>query len=143
VLAPGGDGIRGVFEIYSDVTPFLQQINAASARITGATAANQTRVENAALENQRKVESASRKLFLVVGGLLALLYATLLVFVRNGQRIIDEQAHTREQAALREQLWHRDKMAALATMAANVSHEVGNPLAIISGWLRTSHAGRG
>lgn len=133
VLAPGGGRISGVFEIYSDVTPFLRQIDAVSAKIGDVTAANQARVEGAALENQRKVESNSTKLFVIVGGLLALLYVALLVFVRNGQRIIDEQARVREQAALREQLWHREKMAALATMAANASHEVGNPLAIISG----------
>ena len=34
---------------------------------------------------------------------------------------------------MREQEWHRDKMATLGAMSANISHEVGNPLAIISG----------
>jgi signal transduction histidine kinase len=132
VVAPDG-GINGVFEIYSDVTPLLQQIAVASARIGEAAARNQARVEEAATKNQRTVESASTKLLLIVGGLLIFIYAALLFFVRNGQRIIDEEARARERSALREQQWHRDKMATMAAMAANMSHEVGNPLAIISG----------
>ncbi len=125
--------LSGVFEIYSDVTPFLQQIDAGSARVTDVTTRSQARVEQAAIKNQREAAAASSKLLLVVGGLLALVYAALLVFVRNGQRIIDQEARAREQSALGEQRWHRDKMAAMAAMAANISHEVGNPLAIISG----------
>ena len=132
VAAPGG-GISGIFEIYSDVTPLLQQIDAASARIGDVTTRNRARVEEAAARNQRTVESASTKLLLIVAGLLLLIYAALLFFVRTGQRIIDEEARAREQFALREQQWHRDKMATMAAMAANISHEVGNPLAIISG----------
>jgi signal transduction histidine kinase len=132
VVAPDG-GINGVFEIYSDVTPLLQQIAVASARIGDAATRNQARVEDAATKNQRTVESASTKLLLIVGGLLIFIYAALLFFVRNGQRIIDEEARARERSALREQQWHRDKMATMAAMAANMSHEVGNPLAIISG----------
>ena len=132
VVAPGG-GLGGVFEIYSDVTPLLQQIAAASARIGEAATRNQASVEEAATRNQRTVESASTKLLLIVGGLLIFIYAALLFFVRNGQRIIDEEARARERSALREQQWHRDKMATMAAMAANMSHEVGNPLAIISG----------
>jgi signal transduction histidine kinase len=132
VVTPDG-GISGVFEIYSDVTPLLQQIDAASARIGEAAARNQARVEEAATANQRTVEAASTKLLLIVAGLLVFIYGALLFFVRNGQRIIDEEARAREVSALREQQWHRDKMATMAAMAANMSHEVGNPLAIISG----------
>jgi len=131
-VAPGG-AISGVFEIYSDVTPLLQQINAVSARVGEAAARNQPWVEEAATRNQREVESASTRLLLIVGALLVFIYAALLFFVRNGQRLIDEEARAREQSALREQQWHRDKMATMAAMAANISHEVGNPLAIISG----------
>ena len=131
--APGRDEVVGVFEIYADVTPFLGQINAASKKFADIQAANEARVEQAARSNQDKLKASSGRFLAIVGGLLALLYVTSLLIVRHGQRIIDAQSLERAQAAQRERLWHREKMAALATMAANVSHEVGNPLAVISG----------
>ncbi|MFZ2650733.1 MAG: HAMP domain-containing sensor histidine kinase [Burkholderiaceae bacterium] len=133
VRATGRDEVVGVFEIYSDVTPFLGQIQAASKKFTDHSASNEARVEQTARLNQDKVNSSSDRFLLVVGALLALLYAASLLIVHNGQRIIDRQTIAQEQSMRREQLWHRDKMAALAAMAANVSHEVGNPLAVISG----------
>src|SRR6185369_15908241 len=68
-MAPAG-GISGVFEIYSDVTSLLQQIDVTAARIGEAAARNQTRVEEAAARNQRTVESSSTQLLLIVGVLL-------------------------------------------------------------------------
>jgi len=132
VRAPGSDRVVGVFEIYSDATAFLDEIKGAIAEAGSLVAANQAYVQRTAVENQLKVDSSSERLLLIVGGLLALLYIALLLVVRNGQRIIDRQAKVQEAATRREERWHREKMAALAAMAANVSHEVGNPLATIS-----------
>lgn len=128
----GGDRIVGVFEIYSDVTSFLERIKNVSAEVGGLAAANQQGLENAMLQNQRKVGDSSDVFLLIVCSTLAGLYAVLLGIVRIGQRIIDSQAAAQEGAMEREERWHHEKMAALATMAANVAHEVGNPLATIS-----------
>ena len=133
VRAEGSDAVVGVFEIYTDVTPFFGQIQAAAKRFADLTAANQAEVERTARVNEAKVSASSERFLVIVGGLLVLLYVTSLLIVRRGQRIIDRQSLEQAQSAQREQLWHREKMAALATMAANVSHEVGNPLAVISG----------
>jgi signal transduction histidine kinase len=128
-----GDAVVGVVELYSDVTPFLAQIQAASRAFAANIAANEARLSESASANQRSVDDSSDRFLLVVGGLIALLYAASLLIVRAGQRLIDRQTLAQEQAAAREQLWHREKMAALAALAANVSHEVGNPLAVIAG----------
>lgn len=131
--APGRNAVVGVFEIYADVTPFLAQLKATSARFAEITRSNEARVAEAARGNEQTLRSSSDRFLLIVGGLLILLYLVSLLIVRIGQRIIDRQSLAQEQSARREQLWHREKMAALATMAANVSHDVGNPLTVISG----------
>jgi signal transduction histidine kinase len=130
-----GDGatLLGVVELYSDATPFLEQIRSTSRTFAEITAGHQARVADAARGNQAKVEGNSDRFLAIVGGLIVLLYVISLVIVRIGQRIIDRQALAQADAARREQRWHREKMAALATMAANVAHEVGNPLAVIQG----------
>lgn len=127
------DRLAGVFELYSDVTPFLGQIRAARKAFADNIAANEADAARAGQANQRQVEQDSAGFLAIVGGLLMLLYLASLAVVRVGQRHIDRQTLAQEQAALREQQWHREKMAALAAMAANVSHEVGNPLAVIAG----------
>jgi signal transduction histidine kinase len=132
VQMPGG-GLGGVFEVYSDVTPLLQQLESGALRLVEVTARNQERVQQAAERNQALMERASTRLLAVSALVLVAVYLALLLLMRNAQRIIDTEARSREQLAQREQEWHRDKMATMAAMAANISHEVGNPLAIISG----------
>jgi len=133
VVRAGAESVSGVFEIYSDVTPLLQHLDAVSADIGALADANRAKVERAAGRSRDKVSQNSNLHFFLLAALLAALYAALYVLVRNGQRIIDEQAEAHEEAARREHQWHREKMAALATMAAHASHEIGNPLAVICG----------
>ncbi len=131
--AAGDAMIVGVFEVYSDATPFLNQIKDASHRFAAIAAANEAETARISQAKLEEVSANSDGFLAIVGGLLALLYVSTLLIVRRGQRIIDRQAAAQEQAASREQQWHREKMAALSAMADNVSHEVGNPLAVISG----------
>ncbi len=133
VRAVGRDQVEGVFELYSDVTPFLAQARQASQRFASITAGNDVAIDRKSRYNVSKVNANSDNFLLIVGCLLAVLYWVLLLIVGNGQRLIDKQNRAQIEAARREQHRHREKMAALATMAANVSHEVGNPLAIIAG----------
>ena len=132
VHAPEGNRIVGVFEIYSDVTPFLHRMRDASAKLTALASANQRKVETSAASNLSKVRSSSNRFLAIVGGLLVLLFAILFVLALSAQRTIDAQARAQARSIQREQQWHREKMAALAAMSANVAHEIGNPLATIS-----------
>ena len=132
VRAGDNEQVVGVFEIYSDVTPFLQQIKAASAQSRARQATIQARLDAIAAENQAAVTAASQLLITVVGMLLLVLYGVLLLIVRHGQRILDEQARAQAQFIKREEQWHHEKMSALAAMASSVAHEIGNPLAVIS-----------
>lgn len=125
--------VVGVFELYSDVTAFLEEIGAASARFKTITDANDQQLREASNGHVRSVSDNSVGFILTVGGLIGLLYGASILIVRIGQRIIDRQWRAQQEAARREQQWHGEKMAALSAMAANVAHEVGNPLAVISG----------
>jgi signal transduction histidine kinase len=127
-----GKDVLGVFEIYADVTPMLRLINASSTQLATLVSANQGRLEQTATLSGDMVRKNAIDLLRIVGGILIVLFGVLLYIVRRGQAIIDEQIATQEQAAAQERLWHQEKMEAMATMAANVSHETGNALSVIA-----------
>ena len=127
VLAPGTDQIVGVFEVYSDVTPFLNQIKATSAQIRKTATDYQSNVEAVAADNQSKVESAGLRTLLIVLGLLAVLFAALYAIVRRADRILVQQGSDREH--VQQQLAQSEKMASLGQMVAGVAHQLNTPLA--------------
>lgn len=136
VRRKGSKDVLGVFEIYADVTPFLAQVRNNSTELSALVAANQEKIGQAAEHDAEVVAANSAKLLRVIGALLVLLFAALLLIVKRGQTLIDAQVQAREQNIARERLWHREKMSAMAAMAAHVSHETGNALTIITGLAR-------
>ncbi|MCM2289892.1 MAG: hypothetical protein NDI67_12770 [Sulfuritalea sp.] len=128
----GAKEVVGVFEIYADVTPLLEQIKTSSTLLAGLVAGNQGKIERTSQQNLEKVAANSDTLLKVVAALFVVLFAALLYIVGRGQNIIDQQILALEQNAARERLWHQEKMSAMSAMAANVSHETGNALSIIS-----------
>lgn len=126
------NAVVGVFEIYADVTALLEQVKTSSELLSRLVAANQGKIEQTAKRDIDTVAENSGDLLRVVGGLLVLLFLALLYIVRRGQDIIDRQRAAQEYRITQEHLWHREKMAAMAALAANVSHETGNALTVIA-----------
>jgi hypothetical protein len=126
------NAVVGVFEIYADVTPCWNRSKASSEQLSRLVAANQGKIEQTAKRDIAIVAENSEDLLRVVGGLLILLFATLLYIVRRGQLIIDRQSAARRTALPRSTSGTAKKWRRMAALAANVSHETGNALTVIA-----------
>ena len=127
VLAPGSGAIVGVFEVYSDVTPFLAQIKATSDAIAKGAVANEAQVRSAAESSEAEVAVLGRDTLAVVLGLLALLFGALFWLVRRADRVMEQQERERENS--QQQLAQSEKMASLGQMVAGIAHQLNTPLA--------------
>jgi len=127
VMTPGTDQIVGVFEVYSDVTPFLAQIKQSADKTRKTASENQAKVESVATRNQQLVEASSNHGLIIVLVMLTILFASLYAIVRRADRIIDSQEQEREQS--QQQLAQAEKMASLGQMVAGVAHQLNTPIA--------------
>ena len=104
VLLPGSDQIVGVFEVYSDVTPLLEQINKTSAEIKKTSADNLAKFEHGDVAMLQKMESWGNRTLTVVMALMLVLFGALFMIVRRADSIIRRQEGERKKSdeALRE-----------------------------------------
>lgn len=127
VYKPGSDKLVGVFEVYSDVTRFLKQIQKTSENIEAIARKNLTKVKNEAESNESRVKISSTITLTIILALLLVLFVALYLIVLRADKIIMAQAEEREKS--QRQLAQSEKMASLGQMVAGVAHQLNTPIA--------------
>ncbi len=127
MVAPGTERTVGVFEVHTDATASLRQIQALSQVYQNAAEDNLQRATRDVLDTQAQVQRSARIQFVVIASLLALLYVVLLAIVRRSQDMLRRQAS--ESHAHQQRLVHIEKLATLGQMVASVAHQLKTPLA--------------
>lgn len=127
VVAPGTTQIVGVFEVYSDVTPFLDQIKATAAGIAKTAFENQALVSSMSKANQEVTDQIGNTTMAIVLGLLLLLFVALFFLVQRAERVMIRQDKERETS--NQQLAQSEKMASLGQMVAGIAHQLNTPIA--------------
>ncbi len=104
VMHPGSNRIVGIFEVYSDVTPLLEQIKKTSADFKKSSAANLAMAEQANVAMQAKIEKWGNQTLTIMLVLVLALFGALLMLVRRADGIITRQENEGKKAgeALRE-----------------------------------------
>ncbi len=91
LLHPDSDRIVGVFEVYSDVTPLLEQIKKTSADIKKLSTANLLMAEQANVAMQAKMKKWGNQALIIVLLLMLALFGALLMIVRRAAGLITRQ----------------------------------------------------
>lgn len=127
ILEQGTGKVIAVFELYSDVSLILKQMNATAALIRKTADTNQQQLLSESQAAQAAIDAASTRILIIVIVLMLALFGALLWIVRRADAIIKAQAAEREHT--HQQLAQSAKMASLGQMVAGVAHQMNTPLA--------------
>lgn len=129
MLEPGSGRKVGVFEIYSDVTPFLKQIKATSVEFRQVALSNSEQLDAKDVVDVRKVSQSGWLQVALVAGMMILLYVILLRVVVHAQKIMDQQDRHAEQH-LRQQA-RADKASSMSQLVEGLVNQLKSPMSAV------------